>query len=78
MNSSSTMSYGEITEAANVKFGSGELSGIFIKDTCVLNGNDSTLELQEFNFGLVIDQTYIFRGQFDAIVGLAYPEMAFQ
>ena len=67
------------TSSVKITFGSGQLSGLFTTDTCTLgdpNNPKNQMILPNFNFGLVQHQLNIFKGSFDAIVGLAYKSMA--
>jgi len=61
-----------------ITFGSGSLSGYFVEDVCTMGDPEDAanqLSLENFQFGLVTEQT-VFSGNFDAIIGLAYPSMA--
>lgn len=61
-----------------ITFGSGQLSGYFVTDTLTLGDPDdlyNQMQVEEWTFGLVTEQS-TFNSQFDAIIGLAYPEFA--
>ena len=65
--------------SVRIQFGSGDLTGMFTKDTCTLGdptNPKNRIRVPNFNFGLVQKQHTIFKGSFDAIVGLAYKKMA--
>ena len=61
-----------------ISFGSGALRGYFGHDQCVLGDMEdpsNQLVLGDYMFGLVIEDG-VFQSNFDAIVGMAYPEFA--
>ena len=61
-----------------INFGSGYLKGYFVDDTLTLGDPDDSsnqMSVESWTFGLVIEQT-CFTSQFDAIIGLAYPQFA--
>ena len=63
----------------HIGFGSGGLQGVFTTDNIMLgdpNDLSNQLVIEDFHFGLVESQDGIFDGQFDAIIGMAYPSMA--
>ena len=61
-----------------INFGSGYLNGYFVHDSCTLGDLDDAsnqLVIENYMFGLVIENS-AFTENFDAIVGMAYPEFA--
>jgi cathepsin D len=57
-------------------FGGGYLYNYFAKDVCYL-GDYDRIVINAFNFGLVTTTTLSFNN-FDALVGMAYPAMAYK
>lgn len=67
-------------DITKITFGSGYLKGYFVDDACTLgNPNSSNAEdklvLPKYNFGMVVEET-CFHTNFDAIIGMAYPQFA--
>lgn len=62
-----------------IQFGSGDLEGYFMEDHCLVGDptdpENNSLTIEKFDFGAVTDES-VFTANFDAIIGLAYPEMA--
>ena len=61
-----------------INFGSGYLKGYFVHDQCTLGDLDdmnNQLVMEDYMFGLVTENN-AFTDNFDAIIGLAYPEFA--
>lgn len=63
-------------QAAKITFGSGELSGHFYTDDLAIGQGEHAIKIKNQKFGNVEQQTGIFNGEFEAIIGLAYPSLA--
>lgn len=65
-------------KGASISFGSGSLSGHFHSDDMRLGSCEGggQIVIKNQQFGNVEEQKTIFEGEFEAIVGLAYPELA--
>ena len=64
----------------HITFGSGDLRGYFVHDTCTIgdiesDNDDDRLILPNYQFGMVTQET-AFHSTFDAIIGMAYPKFA--
>ena len=63
-------------QSAAIQFGSGSLDGHFLTDTLTIGEGKHKIEIENQKFGNVEDQTGIFDGSFEAIIGMAYPAFA--
>lgn len=61
-------------ERIRQKFGSGYVQGFFVKDICTLGDGPP---IPEFTFGLISTTTICF-DHLDAVVGMAYPSLAYK
>ena len=74
--------YKKTNQTADISFGSGSLSGFFVTDdirlgTCDGSTSSGQIHIKNQKFGNVEKQTTIFTGDnFEAIIGMAYPELA--
>ena len=76
--SSPTFEEPEYKQWVKINFGSGSLRGYFVHDQCTIGDmtdDKNQLVLESYMFGLVVEDS-TFTGDFDAIVGLAYPQFA--
>jgi cathepsin D len=72
---SSTFHDPEIDLMMFIQFGIGNLSGVFVEDVCMIGDPEDALtqfRLEDFRFGYTLNAT-VFTGDFEAIIGLAYP-----
>lgn len=68
--------YEEIDAKAHINFGSGPLEGQFCSDAFeISNGESGKIHVNKQVFGRVQIES-VFSSEFDAIIGLAYPQMA--
>ena len=61
-----------------ISFGSGYLRGYFVQDQVMMgdpNNTSNQMVVSDWTFGMVVDHT-VFNGNFDALIGLAYPQFA--
>lgn len=63
-------------QAATITFAQGSLAGHFYTDDLTFGEGDSKVVIKEQKFGNVEEEKDIFNGDFEAIVGLAYPALA--
>ena len=66
------------SKKVKINFGSGRLKGYFVHDKCTLgdiNDPRNQIVLDNYQFGLVTSDT-TFNNEFDALIGMAYPEFA--
>lgn len=61
---------------ADVEFGSGDLGGRFFYDNIQIGEGEHAIKIENQIFGNVEEQHHIFMGDFEAIVGMAYPSLA--
>ena len=75
---SSSFSEPKDKQWVEIGFGSGDLKGYFATDTVLLGDVDnetSSLSVPGWTFG-VVQKADVFRSEFDAIIGMAYPSFA--
>jgi len=65
-------------QGADISFGSGSLSGHFYVDDLTIGVGEHAIKIKNQKFGNVEEQAGIFNGGFEAIIGMAYPELAEQ
>jgi len=68
----------EDRQITKITFGSGFLRGYFVTDSLTLGDpseDSKRVSVGDWTFGMVIEET-CFTKQFDAIIGLAYPQFA--
>ena len=63
-------------QGAHITFGSGSLSGHFFTDTMTIGEGAHKIQIENQRFGNVEKQKHIFKGSFEAIIGMAYPSFA--
>jgi hypothetical protein len=63
-------------QAAEISFGSGSLAGHFYTDDMQIGLGEGAIKIKEQRFGNVEQESGIFMGGFEAIIGMAYPELA--
>ena len=63
-------------QAAEISFGSGSLAGHFFVDDMSIGAGDRAIHIKDQKFGNVEEQSGIFNGGFEAIIGMAYPSLA--
>lgn len=63
-------------QAAEIFFGSGNLAGHFYHDDMTIGTGPEAIKIKNQRFGNVESQSGIFFGGFEAIIGMAYPELA--
>ena len=79
---SASSTYKKTDQRAAIQFGSGALMGHFVTDDLRLGSCDGSkssgqIHIKNQKFGNVEKQKTIFRGNnFEAIIGMAYPELA--
>lgn len=63
-------------QAATITFAQGSLAGHFYTDDLTFGEGDKKVVIKEQKFGNVEQEKDIFNGDFEAIIGLAYPALA--